>query len=85
MNTMPHFVNLLPIGYFVFLGVGYILTAWVLYMFYARLRDIADELKKMRISFQTDLERRSRIQDPRANVFSQEARDPDERYMPEKG
>ena len=26
--------------------------AWVLYMFYARLRDIADELRKFRIAYE---------------------------------
>jgi hypothetical protein len=30
---------------------GIIGTAWALFMFYARLRDIADELQKLRIAY----------------------------------
>jgi hypothetical protein len=29
-----------------------LLSAWVLYMFYARLRDIAEELMKLRVAYQ---------------------------------
>jgi hypothetical protein len=29
----------------------FVLSAWVVYMFYARLRDIADELRNFRISY----------------------------------
>ena len=38
-------------GIIVVQGALLILTAWVIYMFYARLRDIADELRKFRISY----------------------------------
>jgi len=30
----------------------FILRCWVLYMFYARLRDIGDELQKLRIAYE---------------------------------
>ena len=33
------------------------LGGWVVYMFYARLRDIADELRKLRITYQFANER----------------------------
>ncbi len=38
----------------------FIVSAWVLYMFYARLRDIADELRKFRIAYQMAEVRKSR-------------------------
>jgi hypothetical protein len=31
---------------------GFLITAWVIYMFYARLRDIAEELMKLRVAYQ---------------------------------
>ena len=36
----------------------FIVGGWVLYMFYARLRDIADELRKFRIAYEFTQERR---------------------------
>ena len=37
-----------------------IFGAWVLYMFYARLRDIGDELRKFRIAYEMAEERKAR-------------------------
>ena len=37
--------------------VAFALGAWVVYLFYARLRDIADELRKLRITYQFANER----------------------------
>jgi hypothetical protein len=37
----------------VFWFAGLVVTGWVLYMFYARLRDIASELKKLRIAYES--------------------------------
>jgi hypothetical protein len=31
----------------------FVLVVWVIHMFYARLRDIADELRKLRISYES--------------------------------
>ena len=31
--------------------------AWVIYMFYSRLRDIADELRKMRVTYEMEQDR----------------------------
>ncbi len=35
-----------------------IVGSWVLYMFYARLRDIADELRKFRIAYEFTQDRK---------------------------
>ncbi len=39
-------------AYLAFLLASFIVGGWVLYMFYARLRDIADELRKFRIAYE---------------------------------
>lgn len=36
---------------------SFIVGGWVIYMFYARLRDIADELRKLRITYEFAQER----------------------------
>ena len=41
-----------------------IFGAWVVYMFYARLRDIADELRIIRITYQMDHERKAQPPSP---------------------
>ncbi len=38
--------------------------AWVLYMFYARLRDIADELRKFRIAYEMAEDNKARGSKP---------------------
>jgi hypothetical protein len=46
--------------HFIFLACSAVtiaLGAWVVYLFYARLRDIADELRKLRITYQFANER----------------------------
>jgi len=35
----------------------FIIQAWVIYMFYARLRDIANELLKIRVTYEMEQER----------------------------
>ncbi len=58
----------------------FIISAWVLYMFYARLRDIGDELRKFRIAYEMVKERKLRSpQSPRQPPGLSE----DHRYMPE--
>jgi hypothetical protein len=41
----------------------FIFVCWVIYMFYARLRDIGDELRKLRIDYEFAQERRSTERD----------------------
>jgi short subunit dehydrogenase-like uncharacterized protein len=41
-----------------------LVAAWVIYMFYARLRDIADELRKFRIAYEFAHERKAQSQSP---------------------
>lgn len=38
-----------------------VLGFWVIYMFYARLRDIADELRKLRVTYEMEQERTIRL------------------------
>jgi hypothetical protein len=42
----------------------FIIGAWVVYMFYARLRDIADELLKFRIAYEMAEDRKARAAKP---------------------
>ena len=62
-----------------------IFGAWVIYMFYARLRDIADELRKIRVTYEMEQDRtirnaaRSRAESSAENPFSGDAR-----YRPPK-
>ncbi len=44
----------------VFMLIG----AWVIYMFYARLRDIADELRKFRIAYEMADDRKAHASKP---------------------
>ena len=39
-------------GVLAFQIAGVLITGWVLYMFYARLRDIAEELIKFRVAYE---------------------------------
>jgi hypothetical protein len=56
-----------------------LIGAGVVYMFYARLRDIADELRKFRIAYEMAEDRKLRLpQSPGQPPGSSEA----ERYMP---
>ena len=62
-----------------------ILGAWVLYMFYARLQDIADELRKIRVTYEMEQDRIARgaarrpAVTPGENPFADDAR-----YKPAK-
>ena len=63
----------------------FIVGIWVTYMFYARLRDIADELRKIRVTYEMEQDRtiRGAARPPAAgsgeNPFAR-----DTRYMPTK-
>ena len=51
--------------YAVFCLVGFVITAFVIYLFYARLRDIAGDLRKLRIAYEVAHTAASRSQPPR--------------------
>jgi hypothetical protein len=62
-----------------------LITAWVIYMFYARLRDIAEELMKLRVAYEfanppkSDASRPLAPAEAAANPFQ---KDSDGRYQP---
>jgi hypothetical protein len=45
-------------AFLVIYGAMFMFGMWVVYMFYARLRDIADELRKFRIAYEMAEDRR---------------------------
>lgn len=58
---------------------------WVIYMFYARLRDIADELRKMRVTYEMSQERAIRgVARPPTAGSAENPFASDTRYMPKK-
>jgi hypothetical protein len=62
-----------------------IVGAWVIYMFYARLRDIADELRKIRVTYEMEQDRTTRnAARPRAESSAGNPFCSDARYMPPK-
>jgi hypothetical protein len=50
-NQVVQFVHLMQYGFLAFFLVGFIINAVVIYLFYARLRDIGVELRKFRIAY----------------------------------
>jgi hypothetical protein len=66
-------------------AVGFLVSAWVLYMFYARLRDIAIELCKIRVTYEMEQEREARRSVRTASAAQSEPPSPGEsRYMPKR-
>lgn len=59
-------------------------AGWVIYMFYARLRDIAAELKKLRVAYENSNPRPSKSSANQATAPEQPPVNPDTRYMPKK-
>jgi hypothetical protein len=59
----------------------FVLSVWVIYMFYARLRDIADELRKLRISYEASHSPESKGR-PGRHPESSPPTDDDLRYKP---
>jgi len=62
-------------------GVG----CWVIYMFYARLRDIADEVRKLRVAYDFAHERQTGYRPRQPHGTTPEADNPfteDAKYMP---
>lgn len=81
MNQQHHF-HLVMIAVWV---AGLLATAWVLYMFYARLRDIATELRKIRVTYEMEREREARRSVRAASAAQSEPPSPGEsRYMPKR-
>ena len=62
-----------------------IVAFWVIYMFYARLRDIADELRKIRVTYEMEQDRtlHSAVR-PQAAISGENPFAGDARYMPTK-
>jgi hypothetical protein len=58
-------------------AVMFIFGMFVIYMFYARLRDIADELRKFRIAYEMAEDRKARVPTP-----TPPHADDDLRYLP---
>jgi hypothetical protein len=58
---------------------GTIFSGWVIYMFYARLRDIADELRNIRITLQMAQERKAQAPSPPRSTTEPSG---EGRYMP---
>jgi hypothetical protein len=60
-----------------------ILGAWVTYMFYARLRDIGDELRKIRVMYEMAQEREARrLTRAASSTQSEPPSTGESRYMP---
>jgi len=80
---MLHTTQQWQLAYVVIGLAALIIHCWVVYMFYARLSDIADELRKIRVTYEMEQERSVRIaaRSPSApagdNPFAK-----DDRYMP---
>lgn len=64
-------------AFLVIYGVMFIFGMWVVYMFYARLRDIADELRKFRIAYEMAEDRKARAAKP-----TPPRADDESRFMP---
>ena len=60
MQNAQHWTVAMIIFQIAFLLIG----AWVVYMFYARLRDIADELRKFRIAYELAEDQKARAAQP---------------------
>jgi hypothetical protein len=52
----------------------FIIGAWVIYMFYARLRDIADELRKFRIAYELAEDQKARPAQPKSPPADEDLR-----------
>src|ERR1022692_4654683 len=58
LNQVMQNAQQLQIVFLVISIAMFILGSWVIYMFYARLRDIADELRMFRVAYQMVHDRR---------------------------
>jgi hypothetical protein len=71
-----------------FLALGlalFIIQAWVIYMFYARLRDIGDELRKIRVMYEMAQEREARrLTRAASSTQSEPPSTGESRYMPKQ-
>jgi hypothetical protein len=68
--------NIIALGILIYL-VLFAVGAWVVYMFYARLRDIANELRKFRIAYEMVEDRKTKPPEP-----APPRTDDDSRYLP---
>lgn len=63
MQNAQHWTVAIITFQIAFLLIG----AWVTYMFYARLRDIADELRKFRLAYEMTQDRKTQSAAPAAD------------------
>lgn len=64
-------------AFLVIYGAMFMFGMWVVYMFYARLRDIADELRKFRIAYEMAEDHKAQSAAPTPHRT-----DDDSRYLP---
>ncbi len=85
INQMLHNLQQWTWGFLAIQVVMVIAGGWVIYMFYARLRDIADELRKIRVRYEMEQDQaaRARTQTTAASSVGNPVSD-DARYMPKK-
>jgi hypothetical protein len=60
LNQMLHTTQQWQLAYVAIALAAFIIHCWVVYMFYARLSDIADELRRLRIAFEFAEDRKAR-------------------------
>ena len=70
------------IGMLLFFFVGLIASGLIIYLFQARLRDIAVELRKLRIDYEFSLERQARSVSRNTSTPSVPLVGPDAKYRP---
>jgi hypothetical protein len=61
LNQILHNTQQWQLAYLAISLAGFIILGWVVYMFYARLRDIADELRKIRVTYEMEQDRTIRV------------------------
>jgi hypothetical protein len=88
LNQAAQKVQHLNVEIMAFGLVFFILQCWVIYMFYARLRDVGDELRKFRIAYEfaslREVKARSSSQTPStpSHSVAQTGKPTDAKYMP---
>lgn len=70
MQNAQHWTVAMILFEIAFMLIG----AWVIYMFYARLRDIADELRKFRIAYELAEDQKARPAQPTPPRASDDSR-----------
>jgi hypothetical protein len=61
LNQVMQSAQQWQIVYLVIAFATAVIGPWVIYMFYARLRDIADELRNIRVTYEMEQDRAARV------------------------